>query len=130
MLSRQQLLLGFYLTTPIFLLVDELFGWNIRIASLENYPVWKIIYYLFCMCVAGLMWKWKSLEPILGIIEGGINMLLLTLSVMLPYYRAIEAIADGHAVATPLDGFKIINYIISGLFVLISMQLRNTSRQT
>jgi hypothetical protein len=73
------------------------------------------------------MWKWRILEPVLGMIEGGVNMLLLTLSVLLPYYAAIDAISSGQAIETPLDAFSIINYLVSGLFLFISMQLRGVN---
>ena len=127
MLSKQQLLLWFYLATPLFLLIDSLLGWNIRISSLDNYPGWKMVYYLFLLCIGLLMWKWRVLEPVLGMIEGGVNMLLLTLSVLLPYYAAIDAISSGQAIETPLDAFSIINYLVSGLFLFISMQLRGVN---
>ena len=125
MLNQQQLLLGFYLGTPVFFLLDSLLGWNIRISSLDDYPGWKIIYYLFLMAIGVIMWKWKMLEPLLGIIEGGVNMLLLTLSVLLPYYKAIDALSSGQSIEHPLDSFSIINYLASGLFLVISMQLRH-----
>ncbi len=124
MQNQKKLLLWFYLATPLFLLLDSLLGWNIRIASLDNYPGWKMLYYLFCLCIGLLMWKWQILEPVLGMVEGGVNMLLLTLSVLLPYYEAIDALSSGESVQTPLDSFSIINYLVSGLFLLISIRLR------
>ena len=127
MASKQKLLLWFYLITPVFFLLDSLFGWNIRISSLDNYPGWKMLYYLFLLCIGLLMWKWQILEPILGLIEGGVNMLLLTLSVLLPYYAAIDAISSGQTIEKPLDAFSIINYLVSGLFLFISMQLRGVN---
>ena len=104
MLNKRLLLLWFYLATPLFFLADSLLGWNIRISSLDNYPAWKMTYYLFCLCIGLLMWKWRVLEPILGMIEGGVNMLLLTLSVLLPYYAAIDVLSRGQSLQTPLDG--------------------------
>jgi len=126
MISRQQLLLWFYLATPVFYLLDIIFGWDLRISFLDDRPGWKFAYYLFCMGIGLLMWKWRILEPILGIIEGGVNMLLLTLSVLLPYYAAIEAISSGETVQHPLNTFSIINYLISGLFLFISMRLHGS----
>jgi len=71
------------------------------------------------------MWKLPSLEYLLGILEGGINMLLLTLSILLPYYDAIDAISSGHEVANPLNSFSVMNYVISAIFISLSMQLRH-----
>lgn len=74
------------------------------------------------------MWRWQQLEPILGIVEGGINILLLTLSILLPYYQAIDALSSGEHVVNPLDGGSIMNYILTGIFLLISMSLRTQNR--
>ena len=127
MLNRRQLLLYFYLATPLFFLMDSLFGWNIRISSLDAHPAWKVSYYLFLLGIGFVMFKWPRIEPILGIIEGGVNMLLLTLSVLLPYYAAIDAISSGETIQNPLNNFSIINYLISGMFLFVSMRLHHSN---
>lgn len=76
------------------------------------------------------MWKLPALEYLSGTIEGGINMLLLTLSVMLPYFEAIDSISSGLDVDNPLNTFGVTNYIITGAFLLISMELRKSKNIT
>ena len=124
MINKQKMILWFYLATPVFFLLDMLFHWDIRVSFLDEHNNWKVIYYIFCFGIGFLMWKLPALEYVFGIIEGGVNMLLLTLSVMLPYYDAIDAISSGGTVSNPLDTFSIINYMISGTFLILSMQLR------
>jgi hypothetical protein len=124
-MSIRQLLKWFYLASPVFFLIDIGLGWDIRISFLDHSPTWKAAYYLFCFSIGIMMWRWSMLEPILGIIEGGVNMLLLTLSVLLPYYQAIDAISSGEQITNPLNSGSIINYILTGIFLMISMQVRS-----
>ena len=120
----RQYIMWFYLASPLFFLLDFAFGWDIRISFLDQNTAWKLAYYLFCFSVGILMWRWDVLKPILGIVEGGINILLLTLSVLLPYYQAIDAISSGEQITNPLDSGTLINYLLTGVFLIISMQLR------
>jgi len=127
MFTKQKIILWFYLITPAFFLLDIMFSWDFRVSFLDDHLGWKIFYYAFCFVIGFLMWKLPSLEYVLGVIEGGVNMLLLTLSVMLPYYDAIDAISSGKTVDNPLNTFNVLNYIISGSILIMSMQLRKTN---
>ena len=124
-IDKKMALLWFYLATPVFVLLDLIFGWDMRVSFLDEHASWKYLYYLFCLAIGLLMWKQPALEAILGMVEGGVNMLLLTLSVMLPYYASIDLIANGEEIKNPLDNFGVLNYLLSGGFLLISMQMRN-----
>jgi len=130
MVSKQKILLWFYLATPVFFLLDILFQWDFRISFLDNHTGWKMLYYAFCFAIGYMMWKLPALEYLLGTIEGGVNMLLLTLSVMLPYFDAIDSISSGLNVDKPLNTFAVTNYIITGAFLLISMELRKSKNIT
>lgn len=121
---NQKLLMWFYLLSPFFLLIDIIFGWDLRVSFLDQHTGWKVTYYVFCFGIGVLMWRWNELEPILGLIEGGINLLLLTLSIFIPYYQMIDALSSGSQVDNPLDVATIINYLLTGTFLLITMQLR------
>jgi len=124
-IDKKMALLWFYLATPVFVLLDLIFDWDIRVSFLDEHAGWKYLYYTFCLAIGLVMWKLPALEAILGMVEGGVNMLLLTLSVMLPYYASIDLIANGEEIKNPLDNFGIFNYLLSGCFLLISMQMRN-----
>ena len=124
MLHKQKILLWYYIATPAFFLADIFLGWDMRASFLDDHQGWKYIYYLFCFCIGILMWKIPLLESVLGIIEGGVNILLLTLSVLVPYYAAIDAISSGVEVVNPMNHFSIINYLLTGSVLIISMQLR------
>lgn len=127
-MQTKQVLMWFYLLTPLFLLIDKLFGWDFRISFLDQHPGWKLAYYLFCFCIGFLMWRWQQWEAILGMIEGGINILLLTLSILLPYYQAIDALSSGVQLTNPLNSSSIANYLLTAIFLLLSMNLKTHNR--
>lgn len=119
----EQILRWIYLGTPLFLVLDLALGWDIRVSFFDTHPAWKYGYYIFCFCVGLLMIKMPRLEPIFGIIESGANILILSLSVLVPYYTAIEAISSGEEFANPFNRFNFINYIFSGVIIMISTHL-------
>lgn len=48
----------YYAATAVFLLLDYVFGINVRLASLDTLPGWRAIYYLVCFGCLGLMvWR-------------------------------------------------------------------------
>ena len=118
-----QVLKWIYLGTPVFLVLDLAFGWDIRVSFFDTHPGWKYGYYIFCFVIGFLMMKQPRLEPILGIIESGANILILSLSILVPYYAAIEAISSGEEFANPFNKYNFINYIFSGLIIMISMHV-------
>jgi hypothetical protein len=48
----------YYAATAVFLLLDTMFGINIRLASLDTLPGWRATYYVVCFGCLGLMvWR-------------------------------------------------------------------------
>ncbi len=48
----------YYAATALFLLLDYLFGINVRLASLDALPGWRAIYYVVCFACLGLIvWR-------------------------------------------------------------------------
>lgn len=107
-----RLLRLYYAATAVFLLLDYVFGINVRLASLEPFPGWRALYYCFCFgCLACMFWR-PEWSQWVATLES-----LLTLSMLI--------IAMGARVMTVSDtmlstgtGFitteEIINFIISG----------------
>ncbi|NOY66872.1 MAG: hypothetical protein GXP13_05635 [Gammaproteobacteria bacterium] len=127
MINKQKLILWFYLLTPAFFILDLLFSWDVRVSFLDDYTGWKILYYIFCFSIGLLMYRLPSLEYITGIIEGGVNILLLTLSVMLQYFNTIDNIGSSDEISNPLSITSVLNYLISGTFLLMTMQLHKSN---
>ena len=67
----------YYAATALFLFLDYVFGINIRLASLDAFPVWKAIYYVFCFVCLGLIWRRPLLSHWIGTIESLFTLVLL-----------------------------------------------------
>ena len=58
LIFREKLLRAYYGATAVFLLLDFLGGINIRVAFLDDWPVWRGSYYLACFgCLILIAWR-------------------------------------------------------------------------
>jgi hypothetical protein len=56
--TRIFVLRTYYAATGLFLLLDYLFDFNVRLAFLESWPGWRLLYYLFCFgCLGIMLWR-------------------------------------------------------------------------
>lgn len=120
----RKLVLGYYLATPAFLVLDGVFGANVRVAALEGEPVWKYAYYALCLVCAWAVWSRFRLASLLALGECSANLLLLCLGVLLPQYRLAEAILDGRAVASPFTLAHVVNFTIAAGIWTIAFHAR------
>lgn len=105
----------YYLATPVFAVADWL-GANVRAVGLDGHPGWRLAYYAFCT-IAGVVLhvrpRWAAL---VGLTEASVNLLLLVVSVFLPYYDAVASVADGGAfIGLPFGLGFLANLVISGV---------------
>lgn len=110
--GRPTLAAVYYLATPVFALCDWIFHWNVRVAALDARPALKNAYYAVCTA-AGVVTYWKpSLSRVVGLAESSVNILLLVLSFMLPYYALIGNFTGEQG--APFTGTRVLNFLISG----------------
>lgn len=102
----------YYAATALFLLLDYLFGINVRLASLDAYPGWRAAYYLVCFgCLGLMMWRpaWSTL---IATSES-----LVTLS-MLIIAMGTRVMTVSDQMLTTGEGFvtgeEIANFVIAG----------------
>jgi hypothetical protein len=119
----------YYWLTPAFWLADEIFGANLRATALESFPLWKAIYYLFCCACAVTIWKRPSWTSVIGLSEASLNILLLLLGILIPYFSIIDQLAAGNAVidGNPLALSRIVGLLLSGLIWVGSFHLHLAS---
>jgi hypothetical protein len=119
--DRYRLLQLYYCGTPIFLLLDLLFGANIRVTALEYYPVLKYGYYLLCLGCGILTWIVPPLSAVVGLIESSVNILLLILGVLGPYFQLFEQLMSQQTVeSVGMTPTLLMNFAISGTIWTIS----------
>lgn len=91
----------YYWLTPAFWALDVVFGANLRVAGLEGHDGWKAIYYLFSLGCGVALWLRPSWTRLVGLTEASLNILVLVLSVMVPYFELIDRLAAREAVMEP-----------------------------
>lgn len=121
--GKEYILTIFYYFTPIFILADYLFGFNVRVSGLQNYGSYKTVYYIFCLICAFLIYRYEGYSLVIGFIESIINLLILFISFLLPYFTYASIIADGNIQEiTFYDSKMVINFMISGIIVIFTFQ--------
>jgi len=117
---------AYYLAAPLFLLLDLLLGWNIRTAALEGLPVLHYGYYPVCLGLGVVGWKRPSLEPLIAIGEGTLNLLTLFAGFFAAYFGALEAAAGGEFL-NPYSSGYLVNFALSGGIVVAGLYRRMPS---
>jgi hypothetical protein len=105
---------GYYLATPLFIAADAIWGANLRIAGLQGHPELKAAYYALCLGCGAIAWLRAPWTVWVGLLESSTNLLVLILSVFLPYYALATAVLDGTAAENPMTLSLVTNFLISG----------------
>lgn len=118
-------ILIYYWLTPVFWILDELGGPNVRTAALEGRPFWKALYYLFCLAIPVVAHYRPAWTARLGIIETGSNLALLVLGVVLPYYTFVDRSLSGDVpLEAPLTLESMVNFTLSAAVLAISLKVQ------
>ncbi len=73
-------IVGYYFATPLFFVLDFVFGWNIRVWFLDSTPLWRMVYYAFTFGCWFLMFRFPRAVNVVGLCESSVNIFLLTAS--------------------------------------------------
>jgi len=108
----------YYYITPLFILLDYFGGFSVRAAVLDSMPMYKNLYYGFCIfCAIGIYFR-PILSAVVALFESMIIVLMTVLSVFLPYVRCLMEADDvlntnwdfTNAFSVP----RIVNIVLSG----------------
>ncbi len=102
----------YYMATAVFLVLDYLFGINIRLAALDAFPVWRAIYYVFCFVCLSLIWWRPLLSRWVGTIESLFTLVLLIVTMgvrVMTYSETILQTGEGF-----ISSEEIINFVLAG----------------
>jgi hypothetical protein len=114
------LLLGYYGLTPLFWLLDEGFGANVRVVALQGSEGWRTLYYLLCIGCGAALWVRPAWSALLALAECSINLLLLCLGVLLPIWRLAEQISAGGSVTNPITPELVTNFVVASAVWLVA----------
>ncbi len=117
--ASTRLITGYYGATVIFVLLDYLLNFNIRLIFLDDWPVWRGLYYAACFGFFGLMLWRPSWSRTIGAIES-----LLTLSALIISMAtrvmivSDEMIEEGRGFVTVNE---LLNFAIAGTISYVSL---------
>ena len=111
-MSAERILPWYYAASVLFLLLDFLADFNVRVAFLEPWPAARVAYYGVCFACFGLMlWRprWAAL---IGSFESLVTLVALILSMAVRVMIPSDAIIAGAASFVTIE--EILNFLISG----------------
>lgn len=108
----QWLLATYYAGTALFFLGDYLLDVNVRIAFLDDYPGWRLLYYVFLGVCFALIWRHPTWSNTIASVESMITLAALILSMGIRVYVPVDVMLEGtRGVVTPNE---IVNFLVSG----------------
>ena len=118
----------YFAITPLFILLDYTCGINIRVAVLDDKPLYKGLYYAFCLLCGVTVYLVPRYSSIITFVESTIIIFMTVLGFLIPYIQILEQMddilnADLQYVSPP----HIINLSIAG--VIASFTLRKSLRE-
>ena len=108
----------YYLGTIGFLLVDLLFGWNVRITAFENTPLLKYAWYSGLVGCGVLTQVRPQSSSLVALVESSAYLALLLGGILLSFFGVIDAALAGSFDGLPFTPERIINAGVSG-FALV-----------
>ena len=84
----------YFYITPVFILLDYILGINVRVSALETMPLYKNLYYGFCILCGICMYIIPRYSAVVALFESSINFMMLVLGIFLPYIRTVMALMD------------------------------------
>jgi len=91
---RQTIPKFYYYITPLFILLDYFGRLSVRAAVLDTTPIYKNLYYGFCIfCAVGIHIR-PQLSAVVALLDSTIIVLMTVFSVFLPYIRFLAEADD------------------------------------
>lgn len=116
---RRDVVTGYYLATPVFVVIDLAMGLPVRVAGLES-TSHRVVYYVVLIAF-GLICRAKpAAAPWIGMIESAGNIFLLCLAILLPVWALPEAFESGAELVSPFDKTSLATVLISGTAFIVS----------
>ena len=117
--ASTRLVTGYYGATVIFVILDYLLDFNIRLMFLDGWPVWRGLYYCACFGFFGLMLMRPSWSSYIGSVESLLTLSLLIISMATRVMIVTdEMIEQGRGFVTVNE---LLNFAIAGTITYFSL---------
>lgn len=111
----------YYWVTPLFFLLDWVWGVSVRASFLPGEL--RLAYYVLCLACAAVIQREPEAAPYVGLGESALNLFLLMLSILLPIWQLQDAMLEGGGgITAPMTGGRVINVMLSGTMLVVSFQ--------
>ncbi len=122
--TRRSLLRWYYVATPLFWLVGLIWGVNVRVAFLDDYPVGRNAYYLLCFVLGMVMLRAPQYASRLAFAESTANLGLLMLSVAVWYLRMLDWAAGPSVAVRVVTPAELVSFALTAVVAGVSYGLR------
>lgn len=118
----------YFCITPVFILLDYFLGVNVRASALEGMPMYKNLYYGFCIFCGIIMFIFPGWSAVVAMFESAINFFMIAFGIFVPYIRTITILADDvfgadwEALGKSLDFQPIVNLVIVGSCLVLTFR--------
>lgn len=106
--------------TALFWLIDVILSAPIRAAFIGR-PGMRYAYYLGLLGIGIVVKLYPRSGPLLGVLETSTNLLLLVLSIMLPYWSLLDQVETG-PLTLPFTPWTFVNFGITGAILVTMLQ--------
>lgn len=117
---RRGIELYYLAATPVFFLLDKVWGVSVRAAFLDGWPAARYAYYGVCFGCGVWALKAPAKARLIGITESSANIICLIFSVMLTYYQTIDKVANGDLTGSAFGPQYAVNLAFAGAALAFS----------
>lgn len=116
----------YYAVTPLFILLDYVWNINVRVAILDAEPLYKGLYYGFCIFCGVAVYLLPRYSSVVAVFESGIILVMTALGPFILYARAISQMDD--VLNTDLEAIglvgpeHVVNLVLAGGIALYTFR--------
>ena len=127
---RVAVLRWYYLATPLFWVVGAIWGVNVRVAFLDDFPVGRNAYYLICSVLGIVMLRAPAYASRLALAESAANLGFLILSVVVWYLRMLDWAAGPSVAVRVVTPAELVNFVLAAVIAAVSYGLQTSATGT
>ena len=117
----------YYIITPLFILLDYFWGINIRVAILDSEPLYKGLYYGFCILCGVVIFVIPQSSRVVTLLESSIIFVMTVVGLFIPYARVISQMDDilnsDILTAGIIEPPHIVNLALAGAVSLFTLKM-------
>ena len=108
----------YYLVTPIFVGLDVIFDFNIRVTIPFGNESIEYLYYAICFSASFVLFRSERTASMFCLAECTINLAMLALSVVIPIANLGSSIENGGALSYQFGAAELTHFLVAGAILL------------